>query len=643
MASQAIKLFYVYARADDGLRASLERHLAALKHEGLLQTWHDQEIIPGMPWAETIQHHLESAELILLLVSPHFMASDYCYSVEMRRALDRAAAGQAWVIPILLAPVDWQTAPFAHLQALPSNGTPVKLWSNRDSAFAGIVKGIRSAIDHIISLHNVASEQYTEEQTVQKRTLGEKGMLSIPAALTPTVLSKAVARYHKQLAEYASQGTTELNLRPAFQTLLADMARQMNLTLMHEMTIGKRIRPDGVLVTDFHIQRGYWEAKGPLGNLDEEIRLKIKAGYPLDNALFENTIRAVLYQAGKPYEFDLKNPGEVAALVRNFLVYQKPDEAKFEQAVLDFKEQIPNIAHRLLQLINEEQTRNARFIIAFDDFADLCRITLNPKIGADEIKEMLIQHLLTERLFRKVFDNSDFVQNNAIASKIESVIQALTSRTFNRGEFLRDLDPFYNAIEAAARGIETWSERQAFLNTVYERFFQGFAIQKADTHGIVYTPQEIVDFMVASVDEVLQREFGQSLATPGVKILDPAVGTGNFIVNIIRRVASTSRLALREKYASDLFCNEIMLLPYYIASLNIEREYYEKMGEYVPFEGICFADTLELAESGQLSFFVEENSVRVQREKGTDITVVIGNPPYWNGYPLKCSLITQFL
>ncbi|HXR66832.1 MAG TPA: type ISP restriction/modification enzyme, partial [Ktedonobacteraceae bacterium] len=223
----------------------------------------------------------------------------------------------------------------------------------------------------------------------------------------------------------------------------------------------------------------------------------------------------------------------------------------------------------------------------------------------------------------------DFVSKNAIAAEIEKVIAALTSRSFNRSAFMRSLDPFYGAIEAAARGIETWSERQQFLNTVYERFFQGFAVQKADTLGIVYTPQEIVEFMVASVDEVLKREFGKSVATPGVKILDPCVGTGNFIVNIIKHIAATSRSALREKYAHDLFCNEISLLPYYIASMNIEHEYYEKMQEYTPFEGVCFVDTLELAEGQQLPLWVvEENTERIKSEKEADIMVVIGNPPY---------------
>src|SRR6266566_4355750 len=131
--------------------------------------------------------------------------------------------------------------------------------------------------------------------------------------------------------------------------------------------------------------------------------------------------------------------------------------------------------------------------------------------------------------------------------------------------------------------------------------------------------------MCASIEEVLQREFHTSLSAPGVQVLDPCVGTGNFIVNILRRIAGST---LAYKYANDLFCNEIMLLPYYIASLNIEHAYYERTGEYKSFEGICFADTLELAEGQQPSLFVEKNTERVEREKAAPIMVVIGNPPY---------------
>jgi len=132
--------------------------------------------------------------------------------------------------------------------------------------------------------------------------------------------------------------------------------------------------------------------------------------------------------------------------------------------------------------------------------------------------------------------------------------------------------------------------------------------------------------MVSSVEEVLQSEFGTSLAASDVAILDPATGTGNFIVNIMRRIKDP--MALKRKYASELFANEIMLLPYYIAAMNIEHEYYEKTESYEPFEGLCFADTLDMAQSAQLGLFSEQNTARVQREKDAPITVIIGNPPY---------------
>jgi predicted helicase len=131
--------------------------------------------------------------------------------------------------------------------------------------------------------------------------------------------------------------------------------------------------------------------------------------------------------------------------------------------------------------------------------------------------------------------------------------------------------------------------------------------------------------MCASVDEVLKSEFGKSISEPGVKILEPSVGTRSIMVNLIQRIPLHR---LKDKYQKDLFCNEIMLLPYYIASLNIEHAYYAMMNEYESFEGICFADTLELADGQQPSLFVEENTERVQREKDAQIMVVIGNPPY---------------
>src|SRR5713226_1901976 len=451
-------------------------------------------------------------------------------------------------------------------------------------------------------------------------------MTSASTTLSTPILKKAIERYYKQLPDYKGRADYELAVRTAFLNLLNETAHQVKWMLIPEQTIEGGIRPDGVLRDSFDLKRGIWEAKGPQSDLDKEIARKIATGYPLTNTIFENTKRAILFQNKKrAFEFNLQNPQEVGDLLNQFFTYTEPDIASFEVAIQEFKERVPELARALLAIIEREYKANRKFITAFDAFAELCRASLDPKIGTDVINEMLVQHLLTERLFSTVFDNPDFIRRNAIAAEIEKVIDALTSRFFNRHEFLKLLDRFYVAIEGAARSIDGWLERQHFLDTVYERFFQGYSVKRADTYGIVYTPQEIVDFMCASVDEVLRREFSTSIEEPGVQIIDPCVGTGSYIVNLLHR---TPRHKLKYKYEHDLFCNEIMLLPYYIASLNIEHEYYEQMREYRPFQGICFGDTLELAKERQISLFMEENTERVEREKAAQIMVVIGNPPY---------------
>jgi len=437
---------------------------------------------------------------------------------------------------------------------------------------------------------------------------------------------KALDTYAAALAAYSAQGVAhEQATRLAFSTLLDTLSKTVSWTLVLEQALANRKRPDGTLLDSFKIPRGYWEAKDTADDLDAEIQAKIRLD-PLTNIIFEDTRRAVLYQSGRPaFEADLTQRTQLVALLNAFFGYTGEQIAEFHAAVREFQQRIPELAQGLLARIDEERGQNKRFVGAFETFHTICKASIDPQISPTEIEIMLVQHLLTERLFRTIFDNQDFTQRNVIAVEIEKVIGALTSRSFSRRDFLKSLDYFYLAIEATAATITDFAQKQSFLNTVYERFFQGFSKDQADTHGVVYTPQPIVDFMVASVDELLQREFGKSLSTPGVKILDPATGTGNFIVNILRRL---NRRDLRQKYREDLFANEIMLLPYYIASLNIEHAYYELSGEYEPFEGIAFADTLDLAESQQLTLFAEENTERVERQKQAELTVIIGNPPY---------------
>jgi predicted helicase len=445
----------------------------------------------------------------------------------------------------------------------------------------------------------------------------------------------AVKNYYAALHQFGQLYIDhEMAVRSAFQDLLATCGRKLKLTLVPEFRIERTrarsnsIIVDGALLDTFHLAHGYWEAKDEKDDLDREIKSKLDKGYPRDNIIFQAPERAVLYQSGaRIADENISQPDILAQIVNQFFDYKAPHIEEWEQAVSEFSERIPELATAVKKIIDEERRRNPAFVHSFEDFYALCRQAINPNLSEDAVERMLIQHLLTERIFERIFDNPDFTRRNVVAAEIEKVIVELTKRAFNRNEFLRPLDRSYKAIEVSAENATGFTEKQAFLNKVYERFFQGYSPKEADTHGIVYTPQPIVNFMVRSVEEILQKEFGRSLGDKGVHILDPFVGTGNFIVNIMDKIKATD---LPYKYENELHCNEVMLLPYYIASMNIEHAYFERTGEYSAFPGICLVDTFELAEAEQasLGFMNEENAQRVKRQKDSPIFVIIGNPPY---------------
>ena len=451
--------------------------------------------------------------------------------------------------------------------------------------------------------------------------------------LKPT--HKPIKAYYAALDRFARLGVThETAVRAAFQSLLETCARQAGWTLVPEFALntrrGKRIVVDGALIDDFQLAHGYWEAKDIDDDLPAEVERKFEAGYPRDNILFQTPQRAILWQNERlALDADLTEPAQLIETLQTFFGYRPQEYAAWEEAVAQFKDKVADIGRGLAQLIQDERQTNHRFIAAFAEFLDKCRQSINPNLAEAAVEEMLIQHLLTERLFRTVFDNPDFTRRNVIANEIENVIDALTSHSLSRRDFVHSLDRFYVAIERTAETINDFSQKQHFLNTVYEQFFQGFSVKVADTHGIVYTPQPIVDFMVRSVAAILEREFGRSLADEGVHIIDPFVGTGNFIVRMMREIPRT---ALERKYKGELHCNEVMLLPYYIASMNIEHEYYDATEMYEPFAGICLVDTFDLASEDrpqQLGLgFMAENFARVATQQKQNVTVVIGNPPY---------------
>jgi predicted helicase len=439
-----------------------------------------------------------------------------------------------------------------------------------------------------------------------------------------------IREYQRSLADLRGQGVEhELGLRRPFENLLADSARLHGWRFVAEVGAkagGHRIRPDGTVFDANSLPRGFWESKDSHDDLDREIDRKIRRGYPVSNTIFEDTRRGVLYQnRGPVMEADLSNTRDLADLLFRFYSHTEPEIREFEVAVEEFGQRVPDLARGLALKIEEAHKHNRPFQEAFAKFFALCQVSLNPNISREAVDEMLVQHLLTERFFRTIFDNPEFTRRNAIAAEVERVIEALVSQSFSRTEYLKSLDSFYLAIESAARTIADFSEKQMFLNSIYERFFRGYSVKVADTHGIVYTPPQIVEYMCGAVEEALKREFGLTLSSPGVMILDPCTGTGNFIVHLMQRL---SKRDLPRMYREQLFANEVMLMPYYIAALNIEHAYLELAGQYEPFDGLCFVDTLDLAEDRQLPMFSEANTERVDRERKAQITVIIGNPPY---------------
>lgn len=246
---------------------------------------------------------------------------------------------------------------------------------------------------------------------------------------------------------------------------------------------------------------------------------------------------------------------------------------------------------------------------------------------------MMIQHILTEDIFLTIFDEAQFHRDNNIARELTDLIDSFL-KGGERKKLLSSIQHYYKAIKSKASQINNHHEKQKFLKAIYENFYKAYNPLSADRLGIVYTPNEIVRFMIESTDFLLHKHFHKLLIDKDVEILDPATGTGTFITELIEYLPINSQNydALRYKYQHEIHCNEVAILPYYIANLNIEYTYQQKTGEYQEFNNICFVDTLDHTsfEGKQMDLFAMslENTARIKRQNDKKISVIIGNPPY---------------
>lgn len=265
---------------------------------------------------------------------------------------------------------------------------------------------------------------------------------------------------------------------------------------------------------------------------------------------------------------------------------------------------------------------------AFEVFLAEIRDDLNDSIGEGEAIEMLAQHIITRPVFEALFDGYSFAQNNPVSKAMQSVLEALDEHSLEKEA--ESLKKFYESVKRRAAGIDKADAKQKIIVELYDKFFRNAFPKMTERLGIVYTPVEVVDFIIHSVNEVLQSEFGQTLGSKGVHILDPFTGTGTFITRLLQSGLIKPE-ELEHKYRHEIHANEIVLLAYYIAAINIEAAYHGVAGgDYVPFEGICLTDTFQLYEQERdlISDLMADNSNRRTRQKELDIRVIVGNPPY---------------
>lgn len=306
----------------------------------------------------------------------------------------------------------------------------------------------------------------------------------------------------------------------------------------------------------------------------------------------------------------------------------------------DWSKDIADIANKHITLIKQLLSdADSSHRAAFDEFIEGLQQNLNPEIDEEQGIEMLAQHLVTKPVFDAMFKDSNFTEHNPVSVAMQKILEKLDENSAFENE-RTGLEKFYESVRARVQDIDNADAKQQIILELYDNFFRNAFPRVADRLGIVFTPVPVVDYILRSADAALRLEFGKSLSDEGVSILEPFVGTGTFVTRLLQSGLIKPE-DLHRKYTQELFANEIVLLSYYIAAINIETVYAEQAkklgiesGQYVPFDGIALTDTFQLNEDdGKLESngFFPENHERVARQKNQDIRVIVMNPPYSGG------------
>lgn len=316
------------------------------------------------------------------------------------------------------------------------------------------------------------------------------------------------------------------------------------------------------------------------------------------------------------------------------LLYAKMVEKVGERRYWEqWAKDVADIATRQIENIKQLVEVDKKHWHTFENFIGGLRKNINPAISENDAIEMLAQHLITQPVFEALFEDYSFVGNNAISQSMEQMLNLLEEHKDEKD--IEVLRKFYDSVRDRASGIDNAEAKQKIIIELYDKFFRTAFPMMVERLGIVYTPVEVVDYIIHSVDAVLRKEFGRTLSDENLHILDPFTGTGTFITRLLQSGLIRPE-DLPRKYACEIHANEIVLLAYYIASVNIENVYHdltrEETGKYIPFNGICLTDTFQLGETKDgedlFSEMFPQNSQRVQEQQKTSLRVIIGNPPY---------------
>ena len=316
-------------------------------------------------------------------------------------------------------------------------------------------------------------------------------------------------------------------------------------------------------------------------------------------------------------------------------IVQKVGDRKYLE---NWSQDVAKIAERQISWIKNKLSDKQDLIsLEFKKFVSSLQHNINESIDENQAAEMLSQHLITKPIFEALFEDYSFVNQNPVSQAMESIVIELEKAGFTKEQ--ENLEPLYESVRMRAEGIEKAEDKQKIIVTLYDKFFKTAFKATTERLGIVFTPIEVVDFIVHSVDDVLKKHFGKSLASKDVHILDPFTGTGTFIVRTLtylKEQMDAGKITLADiarKYTQELHANEIVLLSYYIAAINIESTFDEINGDaegYFPFEGIVLTDTFESTETEDTldDDYFGINDARLKRQQEVPITAIIGNPPY---------------